>query len=795
MEGDDEAALAHAQTALELTPNHPQALWNRALALDRLGLPRIAAKAFHELEKTGVPGWSTEAAERAKVLDRSWDDGLALSQRALDAGARMALSGEPMPAELVRAMPAWSRMNFRYALLSAGTEAEVRALAPTAASLDATFGNSFSSTALARVATLDAKQRTAFSSRFKALLVDYYRALKVTGRAPVISDDLKGLGDAGPLVVEIRKAGAREYLLFAAPIGRQLATAWDDYAAAARADGDPWFGLAVDIELARRAGAAKNVGEQERKLLEVLEVARTQRVTLRLMQAGEPLIILYTAQHRILEATRIGAEVLQTARSQGDYPTAARVLHVLGDAARFRNASALSAAYLEERSLRLPDDCGARAYLHESLAAMAIVSLEPAKARAELDAVPVCETPFSVVGVHVLADLQRLAPKPEDAARFDAAIAALRAKELRDSDSLLLDWFEGLVWIDTNPAKGKERLDAALARAATLETGDAVPSKVIAYGRGVLRIAAGEAGKWTDVFAQLDPPAPARCALVVEVQDNRVVAALRTASGSDRGVARRFEFGPRRPEGLKLEEIAALVAPLVKEGAVGCDKLQVSASYPLHGRAAWLPDELAWSYAGGGKGAPVGQGKGLVVHDVSTPAELKLPRIGRWSDAPRPDDEELTGTTATPQRVLQAMQNASFIELHVHGQVNPADANTAALLLAPDETGRFRLTAEDLKTELKGSPVVVLGACRASSVAPFLHEPWSLPRAFLTAGAHSVVAAPVDLPDAEARAFFVKVVARLRAGQDAATALRDEKVLFLKEKPGAVWVRSVLVFE
>lgn len=798
VEGDDEAALAHAQKALDANATHPQAQWNRALALERLGLVLTAAKAFHELEALGVPGWSAEAAARAKVLDASWTEGLDRSQRALDAGARMVLSSTPMSDELVRAMPAWARMNFRYALLTAPGEAEVRALAPTAAALDAVFGGTTCTATLQRLATLDARQRAAFASRFRGVVVDYYRALKATGRAPTLSEDVKGLGDATALVAEMRKAGARDYLLFAAPLGRQFATAWDDYVVAARADPDPWFGLAVDVELARRAGAEGNASEQERRLLEVLDAAQRERATLRILQATEQLTVLYTAQHRIVEADRVGREALRVARSQGDAAAAVRVLQSLGDAARFRNAVALSASILEERSLRTPEDCDARSYLYESIAAMAIVALEPAKARAALAQVPTdCGTPFSVVGVGVLADLQRLAPQPEDAARFDAAIAALRANEPGESEALLLDYFEGLAWIDASPAKGRARLEATLARAATLETADAIPAKVRAYARGTLRIAAGRANDWKEVFSLLDPAVTSNCALVVEVQDNRVVAALRTASGSYRGAAKVFDIGPSRPEGLRLEEIASVVTPLLPD-AVGCEKLSVSAGYPLHGRAGWLPDELAWSYAGGGRGGAVGTGPGLVVHDVATPAALKLPRIASWAEAPRASDSELTGDAATPRRVLQAMKSASFIELHVHGQVNPAEAGTAGLVLAADEGGRFLLSAielENTKTALEGSPVVVLGACRASSVAPFLHEPWSLPRAFLTAGARSVLAAPVDLPDGEARAFFVKVVARLRNGQDAATALRDERVQFLKEKPGASWVRSVLVFE
>jgi hypothetical protein len=128
--------------------------------------------------------------------------------------------------------------------------------------------------------------------------------------------------------------------------------------------------------------------------------------------------------------------------------------------------------------------------------------------------------------------------------------------------------------------------------------------------------------------------------------------------------------------------------------------------------------------------------------------------------------------------------------------VNPAQADTAALVLAPDAEGRFALSATELRaTKLEGAPVVTLAACRASSVAPYLHEPWSLPRAFLEAGARAVVAAPVELPDAEARTFFSALTERLRAGQSPATAVRDERVRFLAVQPRASWVRTVLVFD
>jgi hypothetical protein len=62
------------------------------------------------------------------------------------------------------------------------------------------------------------------------------------------------------------------------------------------------------------------------------------------------------------------------------------------------------------------------------------------------------------------------------------------------------------------------------------------------------------------------------------------------------------------------------------------------------------------------------------------------------------------------------------------------------------------------------------------------------------AGARAVFAATVDLPDAQAGPFFNAVRARIRAGAAPSVALRDERLQWL-QRPGAEWVRQVLLFE
>ena len=67
-QGDLPGALSLVDGVLRQAPDHPQALWNRALVLRSLGLPREAAEAFEAVAHRGEPGWSEEAGIRARAL-------------------------------------------------------------------------------------------------------------------------------------------------------------------------------------------------------------------------------------------------------------------------------------------------------------------------------------------------------------------------------------------------------------------------------------------------------------------------------------------------------------------------------------------------------------------------------------------------------------------------------------------------------------------------------------------------------------------------------------------------------
>jgi CHAT domain-containing protein len=183
-----------------------------------------------------------------------------------------------------------------------------------------------------------------------------------------------------------------------------------------------------------------------------------------------------------------------------------------------------------------------------------------------------------------------------------------------------------------------------------------------------------------------------------------------------------------------------------------------------------------------------------VVSDARPPASLGLPQL-RAEPQVGPGSLWLRGAEATPSRVLEALSRASSAELHVHGVVDTAVSEGSFLALSPDGDGRHRLTAAEVAAaRLGGRPVIILGACRAAETAGFFHQAYGLPLAFLRAGARAVIAAPVDLPDAEATRFFADVRRRLEAGAEPAIAVRDARRA-LAAAPSARWVESVLVFE
>jgi CHAT domain-containing protein len=140
------------------------------------------------------------------------------------------------------------------------------------------------------------------------------------------------------------------------------------------------------------------------------------------------------------------------------------------------------------------------------------------------------------------------------------------------------------------------------------------------------------------------------------------------------------------------------------------------------------------------------------------------------------------------------MVDATEVQFHTHALMNVGVSDASHLALSPEPSdGQYALTAEAIrKMELRGRPLVVLAACRSAQGARYQHQPWSLPDAFLAAGARAVFATATDIPDVESGRFFARVLARVRDGADPAAALRDQRIESLGTQS---WVADVILFE
>ncbi|QSQ20661.1 CHAT domain-containing protein [Pyxidicoccus parkwayensis] len=777
--GELEEALILLDGVLEKHPQHPEALWNRALVLRELGLDALAADAFDAVASLREPGWAEEAKERASALRRRLDGQRGTWDEAQKAGRALALEGTPFPEPLARAVPGTARNWFNIAVWSAPSAERVKALLPLARVLDAHYGVDTMERYATRVAGMDFRRRAPLAERFHQVL--------------------QGTFDASKLDAYVKELSASEHsdiLLGVLPLTGQLPARLPEYTKVAKALNDPWLTLNAEREAARAEFARGDLAGAEARLLRALPECRAAKADYRCSQMEYVLGHIYAEEHRLVEAREHAVAGLQWARQAQEWTQQSDLLMVLGNVARYRNAFALARAYLGEQAAR-DGQCAARRQVQEGLAAMQVFAMHSKEARAELAKAPTCDVPFFLNGALVQADLVRLDPRPGDVEALRDGLRKLESSNtLRPGERVMATHIEGLAVIEREPEAGRALLRQAIAEGNRLGSEDPVATKARAYSYSSLILDAGRAGDWAGALAlfaeESGAGAPERCELGVEVHDER---ALVVAKGPDGALVGHYDA--RR--GSPAFDVTKLVPAPVVAALKPCEHVRVFARYAVHGQAGLLPPELAWSYHTGAKRvAPaVTAARPLVVHDVEAPASLNLPRLRSWelAGAASPRRVELTGAAATPSRLLAELVDATEVEIHAHGLVNLGVSDASLLVMAPEADGRYALTAGEVRRQkLKGAPVVVLGACQAARTAPYLHAPWSLPVAFAEAGARAVLASPINIPDAEAGPFFEQVMQRIRAGASAAIALRDERMRVLAEHPDS-WVKTVVVFE
>jgi len=781
-QGHPEEALALLEEVLRRAPEHAQAQWNRALVLREMGLTLLAAEAFDAVVKQGAPGWSEEARRHARALrqqtqarGRAWKGArAAVRDLMVDAQARL-------PLDEAKRFPGIVRLAFYDAVRAAPSRERALRLLPLAEVLDSVQGGDVLRRYVIRVAERDFVHRA-------PLAVAYAKLMR--GELP-----------APERFVETLRLSGEDDLYLGALINNRVAVSrhLEDFTRLARSAEDPWLALLAEREV---AGAEAHRGEwwkAEARLRAAVGACQGKGLSYRCATLKKRLSDLYLALNRPAEAFEQAWSGWLASRELEEWELEQQFLQELAHIARYRMDVASARAYLRESLARMPDACDQRTYVHRNLAYLAWLEFDAEQARYELELAQACGRPLGLPGALLLSYLARFGSDSQDEDLLRRTLAELHRSGPSAGKLAQMSFAEGQFVLERDRERGLELLRSAIQQAEALpDDVDARKTRMGAYS-----VLAQEAGRASDagealalLGAALRVDVPERCVLGVAVDYERSVVALRDAQGALQG---HFDASRDLPLG---RDATGLVPSSLQSALRGCEQVDVLALPPVQGLRGLLPADLAWSYrvgrpegtpaAGAREGAPH-----LVVTGVEAPAALGLPRLPPLAPPATPDPQrlELTGMQATPTRVLAAMAQASEVEIHAHGAFSPEMSDASLVVLSPESDGRYALSAAQVRAlKLEHAPLVLLATCSAARAMPFLHESFSLPVAFIEAGASSVLASTVEIPDSAGR-FFEAVRERIRAGAPAAVALRDERRIWLATHPASEWVHGILLFE
>jgi hypothetical protein len=779
--GDAAGALTLLDQVFQRQPRSAQALWNQGLALRELELWASSAEAFEAVAAQGEPGWAEEARargqamrERLRTEEQGWED-------ANKAGKALVMGGGTATAEALRARPDVYRLYLYDAIRAAPGLQRLQELWPVAEALDVHYGGGALRDAIRWAEARDFQRRAPLAT----LYLNVFQRKPVPGGLPAYLEKLRVAGETDILIGT---------LLFAK---REMAIDVESYARLAVQTRDPWFLLLAEEE---RAAAAIKRGEwfrAEQILVTAASQCRGGTITYRCGLLLEKLSTIYRRFWWLPEALRSAKEARALYRRGGFWGREAFIYQHIGQLARLQGQAVLARAVLAESLARSPkSNCFTRHFVraNDALALLEQMQLEEAR-QAIADGLQ-CGQPPLLSEAMTGAELARLSPQPAQDDLLRQGLEATRRSGLLDPGQLaMLTQIEGRFLVEQDRAQGEELLRRAITEAEQQPRDNADAREARAYSYASLLFAAGKAGEWTRVPSlfgeEVGSTLPSRCLLAVTVDRERTLA---VAFGTDGRMTTYYDASRRQPLG---DDARGIVPESISAPLRECEQVNVVARPPLHGRGGLLPDDVAWRYlvlpASRRESAPV-PALHLVVKDVEAPPALDLPRLGAWEPVGT-EIQVLAGAQATPGRVLEAMTRATEIEVHAHGLINPTLSDASLLVLSPDASGQYALTAGEVRAHrLEGRPLVTLAACRAAYTPFQVHEPFSLPASFIEAGARTVLAATVDIPDAEAGPFFLSVQERIRSGQSAAAALRDARMEWLRRDPES-WVRSVLVFE
>ena len=448
----------------------------------------------------------------------------------------------------------------------------MRALAPAAEALDARFGGDALRRAVADVLSRPLQGREELSKEYGAVVMG-----------------TRGADDIAALARRARERNQPDIelgLIFFLPPGRQDL---DRYRAVAQRTQDPWFAALADEMAAWRELTGQPIRGLELLLPRHRACAGSDRVEERCLTIERAVLALYLELQQGAEARAAGVRALERSRRDGDFQTELWLLVLLGEVARIQSDLDLAHGYLEEAALRAPQDCGLVQRAHTNLALAHHRVLDFAGARREVEKAVRCDRAPSTQLLAELADLERVDPRPDDAALFERGMAAARQAG-QWSESLLLH-YEGRFALARDPEDGERLLRRSIQEAERAPAGDPWASRARAYSYTSLILEAGRRGDFTSAMAlfaeERRQSPPLRCALALAADDDRFVAVAAGPDGQPKG---RAEGAPASPS-----QRRPFATPDFQEVLRGCPEVQVLSRPPLEGRVKGVPPEIAWS--------------------------------------------------------------------------------------------------------------------------------------------------------------------------------------------------------
>ncbi len=763
-------ALRLATRALQKSPDHGPAEWNRAIALEQLELPLAAATAFERVttisekehrathETEGQTGWADEAKRRSKKHHADYAQLKANWNKALEAIDKMT-DGLPPDRSLIRSHQGVIRLGFYDAIGTTAAPELLDKLKKTAMALDEVYGGIEMSSHLQRIRSGNLTARIALAKRYAKVLA----ARQLNGDSALYNDAVS----ASQLDIALLTLFYADHLS-----AKQQA----DYLALATKTADPWFELTARERITRvQVERGDNLAAIASAVPAIALCKNYRNMDYRCLRIHYWVAKAYANLYELKPAKHYAALATTQAQRTGDWMMQLPLLSLAAELSGKEDDVAgtglpLVNAYIAESLERWPACINATREI-EKTAQSLIDQGRLSDAGNELRQLdhrcpnqePSLERAF--------IDVQGIGtPGFPTAGEIRSLLQLFRHNGISPSQQQLATYIEGR-------ASNDERQATVLLRRAAEFTPANSDPRIRSYAYTTLAAKMAKRGDFSatiDVLAEEIGIIKPKCT-VAFVFENGVAVAAKNALGIAIGLV--HQASHTSPDDLFPKHLEAHMK--------NCKTIDVFAKVPFIGRAV-LPPHLPWRFRLTAKRASRQKPpRHLVVTDVLPPPGIDLPRL---SPSPRRHaDVVVRGLAATPTRVKSELEDATLVEIHTHGVASAE--GTTSLVLSPDTDGSYALSADDLKgVTLRGHPVVILSACRAAITAPHRHLSNSLVVAFIEAGASTVIASPESIPDAAAYAFFDRVVEQISNGTTAVEAVQHER-------SATTWTRQVIVFE